>query len=313
MLREFLAEKAGISATRLDFLEKNASRMYKTYTIPKRNGDKRTISQPTPEIKAIQRWLVRSIFLRMPTSESATAYRPGSSIILNAMRHRETAFTLHLDFEHFFPSFSYTNVVKYLSDKTKLGQRDIEFTSLIVSRNGNLTIGAPSSPAITNVLMYNFDESLSAWCRERNFVYTRYADDINISTSEPGVLRSAEKRVREIIDGYPYGALKLNEEKTAYLSKRYMRKITGIVVTTEGGTSIGRARKREIKSLTHLYMTGKLSEQENARLSGLLAFVNDADPHFLTALKSKYGHEVVLKLLHSKRVRRVIERTNISV
>ena len=161
--------------------------------------------QPTPELKAVQRWLVTSVFKRLPISECATAYKKGASICKNAEAHAGSAFTLHMDFENFFPSFSKANVARFLSDTTELTRADLDFCSAIVTRRGVLTIGAPSSPAVTNALMHPFDVKMENWCNRRGRVYTRYADDINISSFAADSLSGAEDYIRSTARNFRYG------------------------------------------------------------------------------------------------------------
>lgn len=37
------------------------------------------------------------------------------------------------------------------------------------------------APAIINIILYEFDEQIGRWCRERNIAYTRYCDDMTFS------------------------------------------------------------------------------------------------------------------------------------
>lgn len=300
MLLELLAEKSGISPNRLRRLQLNASKMYKTFPIPKRDGTDRFISQPTPELKAVQRWLARTVFSRLHVSEYATAYKKGASIRANAEAHRNSFFTLHMDFKDFFPSFSSENVQKFLSDRTKLSEEDIAFCAAIVCRHGRITIGAPSSPPVTNALMYSFDSRVNDWCSEKGLIYTRYADDINISSCSPNVLSDAEKFLRRETEVFRYGSLVINERKTAYLSRRYRRSITGVNVTPKGTLSIGRNRKREIKSYVHQYKLGSLPAELIWRVGGLIAFAHDVEPSFVLALKRKYGSQTIEEILHQQ-------------
>lgn len=300
MLREILAEKSGMSLARIERLQLNASRMYKTYSIPKRDGSDRVISQPTPELKAVQRWLARGIFQQLPMSACATAYKAGASIRKNAEAHVASAFTVHLDFKDFFPSFSRENIRNFLSEATRLTHDDISFCSDIVTRNGHLTIGAPSSPSVTNALMFSFDAAVGEWCAGRDLAYTRYADDINISAKSSNRLSEVEVFVREAARSFRYASLTINDKKTAYLSRKYRRSITGINLTPEGRISIGRDRKREIKSLVHSYTIGTLQPDLFWRLGGLIAFASDVEPAFVESLKSKYGARVVEEILHQR-------------
>lgn len=294
MLVELLSKTSNIPEAKLLSLSSSASRRYKVYTIPKRTGGERIIEHPSRELKAIQRWIVQALICRFPLHESATAYRKGTGIRVNAERHRKTKFTNCYDFASFFPSFSQARVMQYIADQSKaigmeLSERDLEFVGNIVCRNGRLTIGAPSSPAITNAMMFEFDRRMHEECHARGLVYTRYADDLFLSSFEPEQLEDMDKVIVKNKRGIPHLRLRLNRQKTAYLSKKYRRVITGVVITPQHTLSIGRQRKREVKSLIHKWTDGNIDSERFYYLKGLFAFAIDIEPDFETRLIAKYG------------------------
>ncbi|MGP9792033.1 retron St85 family RNA-directed DNA polymerase [Roseinatronobacter sp. NSM] len=298
MLIELLSRTAKIPESKLLSLAESASRRYKIYTIPKRTGGERIIEHPSRELKAIQRWIVRALINRFPVHESATAYRKGTGIRANAERHRKTKFTNRFDFSNFFPSFSQARVVQYIGEQAtsvgiELSERDLEFIGNIVCRNGKLTIGAPSSPAITNTMMFEFDRRMHEVCHAKGLVYTRYADDLFVSSFEPGQLDGIEKVIIENKRVVPHLWLKLNHEKTAYLSKKYRRVVTGIVVTPQHTLSIGRERKREIKALIHRWVNQDIDATSLFYLRGLFSFAIDIEPDFELRLIEKYGKKQI--------------------
>ncbi|MDO5620835.1 MAG: retron St85 family RNA-directed DNA polymerase [Paracoccus sp. (in: a-proteobacteria)] len=296
MLIKILSKTAKIPESKLISLSESASRRYKVYTIPKRAGGERVIEHPSRELKAIQRWIVRALISRFPLHESATAYRKGTGIRANAERHRKTKFTNRYDFASFFPSFSQARIVQYIDEQAtvigiELSERDLKFIGNIVCRNGRLTIGAPSSPAITNAMMFEFDRRMHEECHAKGLVYTRYADDLFVSSFEPERLDGIEKVIVNNKRGIPHLRLRLNHQKTAYLSKKYRRVITGVVVTPQHTLSIGRERKREIKALIHNWVKGDIDPGVLFYLRGLFSFAIDIEPDFELRLIEKYGKE----------------------
>jgi RNA-directed DNA polymerase len=63
---------------------------YKHYTIPKRRGGVRTIAQPSPEVKVIQRYLLDTKLATFPIHDAATGYVKGKNILQNAMPHQHS-------------------------------------------------------------------------------------------------------------------------------------------------------------------------------------------------------------------------------
>lgn len=302
MLIRQIARTTQLEEKEIRRLAENASSNYKIYEIPKRNGGKRKIAHPSRELKAVQRWITKVIISRLPVHDAATAYRKGSGIRENAERHRVSKFTNRFDFANFFPSFGRENIEMFLTSAAPkagliLTEADISFVCDIICRYNKLTIGAPSSPAITNAMMFPFDEALFGLCTERNLIYTRYADDIFISANEPNLLNNLEVRIAEIKRNIPHLSIRLNRQKTAYLSKKYKRTITGVIITSDHKLSIGRERKREIKALIHRWISGKLDRFELHYMRGLLAFARDIEPQFENRLAEKYGKKFINEIL----------------
>jgi RNA-directed DNA polymerase len=162
----------------------------------------------------------------------------------------------------------------------------------LVCRNGALTIGAPTSPAIANAICHELDSDLEAVASAEGVTYTRYADDLYFSTNRRDVLGSFPAKVRNILDELDRPAtLKLNSAKTHHSSKKHRREVTGLVLTTDGGVSVGRSRKRKIRAMIHQY--DGLSDPERDELAGLIGFVQGIEPDFVNTLILKYGKQAV--------------------
>jgi len=302
MLIQQIARTTKLSEQKLRHLAETASRRYKVYLIPKRGHGHREIEHPSREIKALQRWITKVIINRFPVHHAATAYQKGSGIRENAERHRTSKYTNRYDFKNFFPSFGQDRVENFIKiEAEKLGvlidEEDLRFIGNIVCRFGRLSIGAPSSPALTNAMMFDFDRALFDWSQPKGLIYTRYADDIFISATEPDKLNKLEQQIAKAKQDVDHLDLDLNRRKTAYLSKKYARRITGVIITSDHKLSIGRERKREIKALIHRWLNGKLDNSEIYYMRGLLAFARDIEPEFERNLRAKYGDIAINEIL----------------
>lgn len=302
MLRETLSKQSGVPIANLDWLAATASKRYKTYEIPKRTGGARTIHHPSRSLKGVQRWISKFLFARLPVHHAASAYAEGSSIRKNAEAHVHSSFTLRLDFTDFFPCFAQSDVEHFLQQAQSnsdlgLTEEDLIFVSRIVSRHGQLTIGAPSSPPLTNAMMFSFDSQVSEFAARRSLIYTRYADDLFFSSKQPNCLGDVSHFVTGVAETYPFAKLKLNPAKTAFLSRRYTRRVTGLVLTPDGKVSIGRHKKRMIKAQVHKFLSGELDVEAITSLCGYLAFIQDVEPDFWASLQRKYGEDSMERLI----------------
>ena len=280
-----------------------AGRRYKTYKVPKRSGvGFRTIAQPAPEVKRIQGIVVERLIGDWPIHKAATAYRKGLSIRDHAARHGDSRYLLKLDFSDFFPSISLEAVRQHIAKNSSLNQDDAVLLASILTwlnkKTGArcLSIGAPSSPFVSNSIMFDFDVALYDHCADRGVVYSRYADDLAFSTNRPDVLYEIERFAHELVASLSYPRLRFNEAKTINVSKRDRRVLVGLNITPEGRVSIGRERKRMIRAQVHCLAKGLPFEGDASSLRGTLAFVWSVEPAFIKSLLEKYGDEV-FKLL----------------
>lgn len=282
---------------------------YKIYTIPKKTGGVRTIAQPARETKFIQHWLINNLFAELPVHECASAYKLGASIKLNAATHQHHSYISKFDFAAFFESISIDDLISHFKRHLKhlVSECDIKSVarlSCIRPKTGGklrLSIGAPSSPLLSNSVMHEFDENIHQWCNSRNFSYTRYADDLTFSTDEKGVSVEIETFLRSLLNDLEYPRLLLNESKTIHISKKNQRRITGIIINNDGELSAGRARKRAISSMIHHFSNGSLILADVYKLQGLLGFVNDVESIFLNRMRKKYGGDVIDAILNTRK------------
>jgi RNA-directed DNA polymerase len=308
-LRQEMQESLGISEDQLKRLILRSPYAYKIYDIPKRNGGSRSIAQPAAETKFIQYWLITNIFHRLPVHACATAYMRNSGILKNASAHKDNSYLTKFDFKSFFTSIKLDDLVahftKHFGDIFGADEiNDIARISCIKlpeNRELCLSIGAPSSPALSNSIMFEFDAAVFTWCTERGITYTRYADDLTFSTNEKGLSSCVEPTLRKIIRKLEYPSLRFNTKKTTHLSKKYQRRVTGLIINNEGNVSLGRERKREISALIHKFSLKQLSAEETYRLQGLLGFARDVEPLFMSRMRGKYRSALIEEILQIRK------------
>lgn len=314
-LLPMLATHTGLLESDVLRIVANAPRRYKTYPIPKRNGDDyRWISQPAVELKALQRVLVDQIISKLPVHSSAMAYRPGLSVRANAARHAASNGPIFkFDFKNFFPSISSVDWNVYCEANRMFVDpfdtyisKQILFQQRVKGGGLALAIGAPSSPSVSNAIMFAFDYRIAEALERDGVIYTRYADDLTFSAPRTGYLNRVEAVLREVVHDIKSPALKINEKKTVKATKKYKRCVTGLILTNDGKVSIGQGRKRQLRAELHHYVEGKLSLQQQGRLAGKLAFVFDVEPDLYHRIQAKYGVELMTQL-KSVRVSRSID------
>lgn len=302
-----LAEEFDLTTNEVRSLINTAPERYKVHEITKRNGrGTRLIAQPTATIKTLQKWVISNILMDLPIHEVAKAYRNKTSIKDHAILHAHNKYLLKMDFKDFFYSLTELDFRGHIHKYKPELLDDLDFYTKILfwkmptaRRVLRLSIGAPSSPFISNALMYEFDTILYKYCTDHGITYSRYADDLALSTNDSKQLDAALATVKSICKTIIYPRLTINDEKTVFTSKKYNRTLTGLVLTNNGEVSLGREKKRLIRAMAHRYKENKLDTEDVQKLKGLLAFAVSIEPNFLSSIRRMLGNEQFLKLTRS--------------
>ena len=255
-----LEQDLGISARTLYAVSNNLSKHYHKVSLPKKSGGHRNLSVPDEVLNSIQRRIADVLLIHMPVSRYAKAYRFGSSTLRNAEHHIGKHVVLKLDILHFFDSIRYSTVKdKVFPEEIYEEPLRILLTMLCYYKDA-LPQGAPSSPAITNIILYEFDELIGRWCQDQGISYTRYCDDMTFSGDfDPAeVIRYVKSELKGM------GFL-LNEQKTRIQHTGQRQAVTGIVVNEK--LSIPADYRRKLRQ--DLYYCRKFGIREHLQKIGL--------------------------------------------
>ena len=251
---------------------------YTRKVIHPHKGKRRVLYVPHKPLARVQKALLRHIL--NPAQEALPVYVMGGraskdgqqnefGIFQNAAAHVGQGFIASLDVRDFFPSVRLADVVRALRELSCPALRDQEgsplswtadaatFVARLVTRRGRLPQGAPTSPAIANLVFSRFDERI----RDRlgnGFVYTRYFDDLTISVSErdahakgltsPHAFRDHVANV--ISQVLSRSSFRLNGQKT-----RCGRCADGVVVTglrvDSARVNVSRPLRRHTRAILH--------------------------------------------------------------
>lgn len=169
-------------------------RRYAEFTVPKRRGGVRSLAAPHPALKQVQRRLLDAVLSRLAVHRASTAFSNGSSVVTNAAAHVGRAMVIKLDLQDFFPSIheervrglwfalgADRQVAHALARLTTYRPR---LSSGALSTVAVLPQGAPTSPAIANLIARRLDARLAGLSKKWKASYTRYADDLTFSFAE---------------------------------------------------------------------------------------------------------------------------------
>jgi len=296
-----LAHFLEISTKRLNWLANDKIQHYTCFNIKKRDGGKREIFAPKAYLKGIQRKLLDDLLQKVGLNSHAEGFRKRRSILTNAERHIGKKIVIKMDVKDFFPSISFKRVLGMFISLGHPRQVSLLLTKL-VTHNGRLPIGAPTSPAIANIVSTRLDKRFSRLGDKMGFDYSRYADDITVSSNNSEINKLIpffKEIMRE--EGF-----EINEAKMRILRKTGRQKITGIVVNEKPNIT-----KKEIKKLRAVIYNchHKDIKQEVAKWAKKEKHLNNPYAYTLSEFKfSLLGKIHFVKMVNPKTGSRLLEQ-----
>ncbi|MCC6699847.1 MAG: RNA-directed DNA polymerase [Candidatus Hydrogenedentes bacterium] len=260
-----LARRLDVSEEALRALQPS----YRDFTIPKKKRGERYISAPNPELKEIQRRILRRVLGRLRVHPSVTGFERGYSIVSNAACHVGRAVVLQMDIQFFFPSTTAKRVEAYFR---KIGWNR-EAAALLVrlcTHKSALPQGAPTSPRLSNLVNFEMDARLNGLAGKHGAIYTRYADDMTFSFAEDSgeAISLVIRRTKAILRDSGY---RIHDRWKLHVRRRHQRQmVTGLTVNTR--VSLPRDVRRRLRAVEHHLATGRTASMSEETLKGWRAF-----------------------------------------
>jgi RNA-directed DNA polymerase len=250
---------------------------YRPLRRAKRDGGHRDIVAPSPDLKRLQRALLRHYLESLPVHAAAMGFRRGLSVADNARVHLGQAVVITADLEDFFGSTSAQRVRAYFQAQGWDALTTSALTGLCTFK-GALPQGAPTSPSLSNLVNVPLDAALAALVNRSGGLYTRYGDDLTFSWPTQRVLSNFENRVLAVLLTYAY---RLNATKGWHVYRTQRGDtpcVTGILLGRDGRLHPNDQIKRTVAHL-----------RRQAR----------RDPRDISVLAKLYGYQGFLHTLTS--------------
>lgn len=272
----------------------------------------RIVHSPNKKLKAYHAFIELFLLQYLPVNRDVVfSYRKGFSAYDAVSKHAGSKTFYQTDIEEFFPSLSADIVLLALSNNEEAPIESVEEMLPrildMVTVGDSLPMGFSTSPTISNTCLFEFDNLLQRECEASDMIYTRYADDIIISSRNSDRVRSIGEVVSRILERCFTGKLKLNSEKTKYTSVGRKIKMLGMVILPNGKVTVDLKFKNKIEVLIHFYLNDrdkfmKMAGQDMAggieRVGGLVSYANTIDKAYLDKLRKKFGATTIDMFLH---------------
>ena len=248
---------------------------YKEFTIPKKSGGTRRICAPRIALLELQRDILRLLERDYRPRAHVHGFVGGHkrSIVSNARQHVGKRWVLNIDLEDYFetihfgrvrgrlmaPPYNYPNEIAKFIAHIACFQTEKEVDGSLRTTHV-LMPGGALSPILANIVSDKLDAELARFCRRLGCTYTRYADDITISSNR----RTFPARIGRFANPDSYGefilsdsfqqiiednGFKINHAKTRLLGHAFQQEVTGLVVNEK--VNVTRRFIRDVRAMLH--------------------------------------------------------------
>jgi len=243
--------------------------LYSTFDIPKKNGEKRVIRAPKPQLKQLQLRLKNHLENMYKPHFAAAAFVKERGIVFNAKKHIRKKVVFNLDLENFYDQINFGRVKGLLrAAPYSLREDTAQLIAHLCCVDRVVPQGAPSSPIISNMICRKLDRELSLLAKENKFIYSRYADDITFSSHKEcdneifdKVSMLPSSRLSQLISSNGFA---INSAKTRLQNYKQRQVVTGLKVNQI--LNIDRRYIRTTKAMIHSLSAGSEAANEVHRL-----------------------------------------------
>ncbi len=238
---------------------------YKRFRIKKKTGGERIISAPMLHLKNAQHWILENVLYKINVDENAHGFVPQRSILTNAEKHVGNEFLVNIDLKDFFPSLNFKRVkglfvamgyseqiatiFSLMCTEPEMDEVELDGENYFVARGERiLPQGAPTSPAITNLVCHRLDKRMKGLAKKFGFTYSRYADDMTFSkaAADEDGFKKLMWAVRQIVKDENFT---IHPDKVHIMRKGSRREVTGIVVNEK--LSVSRKKLKNFRAVLH--------------------------------------------------------------
>ena len=213
---------------------------YYSFKIPKKSGGERIIFAPFGKIKFLQTKIKEICKEKYNPLRCCHGFIDKRSCITNASCHVNKKWCFNFDLADFFPSINFGRVLGlFKSDIFNYDNKLATTLAIICCYDKKIPQGAPSSPIIANMISYSLDKNLIEIAKNNRCIYSRYVDDMTLSTnlkSFPKTLVHYDRENKFVELSYQLNEIilksgfRVNPLKTRLSNNTKCQMVTGIVV-----------------------------------------------------------------------------------
>lgn len=277
---------------------------YDDVILSKRSGGTRSISAPEPILMDVHRTVLHRALSNLPLHPFSYAYTAGRSVQQCAEQHLGARWMIKFDLHDFFGQIQERDVFRVFEgrgysrlvslelarlctrstrstvfDRSERGSgRYAAIPSYEAQVSGRLPQGAPTSGALSNMVATPLDYDMAGFAARSGFTYTRYSDDMVLSTTLNAFDRTQAKSIiREVSEIIGSNRFQLHRKKTKVVPPGARHTVLGLLVDGDRLRLTPEFRRKVEVHIRGVSEFGIADHATHRRFDSLLSFVSHVD------------------------------------
>ncbi len=262
-----LANLIGVDIKKLNYIafHLTPSKRYQSFVIKKKSGGARVLYTPIGLLKTVQKNLVPIFENLYEPKQWVHGFTKTKSIVTNAACHTKKKYVLNIDLLDFFPSINFGRVRGlFMARPYNIPRKTATLLAQLVCFENKLPQGAPTSPIVSNMICAKMDKELSRLAYKNGCFYTRFADDITMSTSNTNfpsniaIFIKTEGKIdwkieiqQDLLNIINNNGFIINDKKTRLYTRKMRQEVTGLI--TNRFVNIRRTYLRKVSAMLHAW------------------------------------------------------------
>jgi hypothetical protein len=280
-----LALYLGVDEIRLRDIANTSDEYFSLVPQTKKDGSIRDCYSLNNPLKIVHKKIKNKITSKVEYPPYIQGSIKNRSNLTNARLHEGSKEIIQLDIKDFYPSIKGRYIHNIWRRFFNFSQEVSSLLTSLITLNNNLVQGSPISSDIANLIFWDYEPMLAKELQSKNLVYSRYVDDINISSKNklPDELKTyIIKSVHAMLKAKE---LKLKNNKTKLLTNSSELLVTGLVVNKKA--------KANRQYVNNVYQEIGTNQNINS-INGKINYVRQTNPKKASHLdKIKNRHKEV--------------------
>jgi len=263
---EDLSRRLGMPREKLRGIAKESNSYYDPFSQPKpqrpfaRNKVElkiREIDRPCEPLLEVQKRIYRTLLRDIEMPEYLCGGVKGRSVLDNVAHHRSASLIVTLDIKSWFPSITPHHVYFVWRAVLKCSHKVAKLLTTLTTFNGHLPQGAPTSTALSNLVLYSIDAPIRKAAAAYDVNYSSWVDDLPLSGPQ------ARKLIPIVVATLKRAGFRISRSKLKVMGSNKQRVVNGVIAGQQ--PSISKQNRDRIRAALHRLRVGEIRDEDRDR------------------------------------------------